>query len=126
MLGNRGTHRRAAAQAPQANHECDSGKHNGNDRTGTSFRKENALIAAPHHARSWPEQGRAPVVGTVARRHMVGTRFRARSATPIVLPLAGDVNVTALVQASAQSPGVLAMSSQTATCLLTALSESGR
>src|SRR5262245_51493690 len=126
MVGERGTRRRDRAQAHEAHHECDSGKHNGNDRTGTSFRKENALIAAPRRARSWPEQRRAPVVGTVARRHMVGTRFRARSATPIVLPLAGDVNVTALVHASAQSPGVPAMSSQTATCLLTALSESGR
>src|SRR5215470_7974784 len=121
-------HHRAPAEAPQANHKRDCGKRDGNDHTGNraSFRGKNMPIAAPHHhARSWPEQGRAPVVGTVARRHMVGTRFRARSATPIVLPLAGDVNVTALVQASAQSPGVLVMSSQTATCLLTALSESG-
>jgi hypothetical protein len=49
-------------------------------------------IAAPRHARSRPEQGGALVVGTVARRHTIGTRFRARSATPIVLPLAGVVN----------------------------------
>jgi hypothetical protein len=56
MLGKRGRHHRAAAEAPQANHERDSGKHDGNDRTGNgaSFRGKNVPIAAPRHARSWP------------------------------------------------------------------------
>jgi hypothetical protein len=87
-------HHRAAIQAPRANHERDSGKYRGNDRTGNGalFRGRDAPIAAPRRARSWPEQGRAPVVEAVAREHAIGTRFRARSAMPIVLPLAGDVN----------------------------------
>jgi len=94
MPGNRGNHRRAAAYAPQPNDEYDADQHDGNDRTGNgaSPRRNDAPTAAPRHARPRPEQGLAPVVGTVARRHTIGTRFRARSATPIVLPPTGDVN----------------------------------
>jgi hypothetical protein len=55
----------------QANHERGSGKHHRNDRTGNgaSFRSRDAPIAAPCRALSWPAHGRAPAVGTVARKH---------------------------------------------------------